>query len=502
MLRRSYSLCCLLVTALNFLPSNLDAQAPAIPPATAGPTNSAPEGKQPSVVTVDIFSESENENYFGTWMLYDSTAQSKKAIPWKGSKVGDEPATIYPNPNITDFGDAMCNLQATLCKQSKERDLFLIHVIDWQTNPDQIALDPKTNKNVDPPKMALVGSVTYLNSYWYFYQRDSTGVIHSIKPQLAKDGSYTLPNIYDIDNGYIISVSRLKTMSTEINLIPPMVSYTPTITTSLPNWLTGIETIVSKMTGVTIPAAPAAGGAGGPGARTDQYHKAFIKVQEISASSVKRPFSLAVTATASARTASSVHLLKANEQYAPADPTQTAPADNATSASAPQIDCSTLNPQGNCSFQASAAVQARDFVLFGIGVVPHGPSETDYGTNSSGVQTSTTSNRNNFYGLVDLTPCPVHCNMKTWPYLQLGLPLTGAAWHAPYIGAGIPIPWPWLKKTFPLSAFVGTIDLKQQTATGTTYTNWRPLWGIEVPLSSLASQIQSVTGNKKKGGGS
>jgi hypothetical protein len=313
-----------------------------------------------------------------------------------------------------------------------------------------------------------------LNSYWYFYQEDKAGNFHQLKPTSAPDGTYTLPDIYDVDNGFVVSISRLRTTTTATNLVPPSIVYNTTVTTSLPNWLTGIETIISKMTGATIPTATATppspkAAAGLP--RLDYYHKAFIQVQQFSALPIKRPFSISITATAAGRIPS------------------------------PQLDCSALNPQGSCAFQASATIQARDFVLFGIGVVPHGPSETDYSTNMAGVQTSTTSARNNFYGLVDFTPCPIRCTMKNWPYLQVGLPLTGAAWHAPYAGAAVSIPWPWLKKTLPLSVFAGTIVLKQQNASGTIYTNVRPLWGIEVPLSSLGGQIQAITGNKKKGGG-
>ena len=465
------------------------------------PPGSASEGaSQAPVSSIGIYSDDDNNKLLGPWMNY---VDSNDGITKKWtSPAPTEPPTIFPGATLSGFSAAMCStFQALLCPKS-HRFLILIHVVDWLAADDTLtedAVHPGTFK-----AMNQVTNVTYLNSYWYFYQEDKAGNFHQLKPSSAPDGTYTLPDIYDVDNGFVISISRLKTTTTATNLVPPSIVYNTAVTTSLPNWLTGIETIISKMTGATIPTATATPAspktaAGLP--RLDYYHKALIQVQEFSALPIKRPFSISITATAAGRIPSTAEALAPIEPSRPGRSVSIAFDTANKPPTPPQLDCSALNPQGSCAFQASAAVQARDFVMFGIGVVPHGPSETDYSTNMAGVQTSTTSARNNFYGLVDFTPCPIRCTMKNWPYLQVGLPLTGAAWHAPYAGAAVSIPWPWLKKTLPLSFFAGTIVLKQQNASGNAYTNVRPLWGFEVPLSSLGAQIQAVTGNKKKGGG-
>lgn len=434
----------------------------------------APETKSPAITEPqDISSVPDNQSWLGAWMGYNVGTTDKPVLkPWDASQ--DLP--IQPNQHLKGFGPKMCGLismcasndqyydfstksikptypPSTTCKTCKDtaRNLFIIHVVYWHT-----------------ATTAATSPIWYQSSTWYFYKSDAKGNYKSLQPKLSKDGSsFTLPDIYDVDNGFIISVSRLATTAAQPSLLSPNINYTPTITLVTPTWLAGLETIASSFSGVSL------GGTSGSkasfGVVTANYN-ARIKVVQLSPSNIRRPFTLSIAATASGQNGNT-------------------------------LDCTSLGSASSCSFQTSATVLARDFVAFGVGIVPHGPRETTWATNTTtNMLTPTTSNHNNFYGLVDFAPWPARFPMSRWPYFQAGLPLTGAATHLPYAGMGMP--FPWFRKELAVSLFGGFVIMQQQDPAGTRDRAIKGLWGVEVPIASLASQISKVTGNASKKGGS
>jgi hypothetical protein len=172
-------------------------------------------------------------------------------------------------------------------------------------------------------------------------------------------------------------------------------------------------------------------------------------------------------------------------------PFDTAILANATGSGKGQGDCNNLTTLAKCTFSNTFSVVARDYVAFGIDIIPHGPAEATY---TSGSATPSITNHNAFYGVVDLAPFPRRCPMTKCPYIQAGLPLSGAAIHLPYVGAAYPIPIPWLKDHFSLSAFAGAVFMEQQGPGAKRDRATKLLWGFEVPIASFTGAIKQVTG--------
>jgi hypothetical protein len=101
--------------------------------------------------------------------------------------------------------------------------------------------------------------------------------------------------------------------------------------------------------------------------------------------------------------------------------------------------------------------------------------------------------------------------MDKYPYLQIGVPLSGSAFHMPYFGLAQPLPF--TKKWLPISAYGGIVLMKQtfpktigvgQTTTTAAFnsdleTDWpiKAVFGIEVPVSSISNKVKSSVGAGK-----
>jgi hypothetical protein len=452
---------------------------PAPPPvAVPEPVYGAPETPVPAFAKpANISTTAENQKYLGAWTSYWTGTQW---TTWDGTKDID----IVPNNPLMGFGPAMCALlkmcspldkqcdakgncqPATCgagCPSNPARQIYIIHIVDW-FDP---VLDPATSADV-----LGKDSVKYKGSHWYFYKTDVYGHYQILIPTINSDGSYTLPDIYDIDNGYVISVSRLTANAADKALMPPDISYTPTITLNTATWLAGLETLAGGFTGLSIPATSgaAAKGAGGGGPPPTLVYSARIKVQQISVNKIQRPFSVAIAASASAQNSDT-------------------------------LDCRALGTQSSCAFQTTVPVLQRSFVSFGVNIVPYGPTEATWAVpTGSTTLTPTVSHHNAFYGVVDFTPVPAKWPMYKRPYVQAGLPFTGKAWNLPYVGAAYPIYFSWFKKNLPISAFAGMVFMKQQGPHPMPDRVTRFMWGFEVPIAAFSKAINQATGDKKSKG--
>jgi hypothetical protein len=393
---------------------------------------------------------------------------------------GGEDVEIYPNNPLKGFGPTMCSLlsmcgpldqgciggmctptkntcsltSTPACKLTTTRNIYIIHIVDWTAPPDVCTFDDKGKQTC-----TTVTNISYAKSQWYFYKTDKLGNFQILIPKInPTDGSYTLPDIYDVDNGFVISVSRLTTTRTETNLKAPDITYIPTVTLNTATWLAGLETLAGGFTGLSIGAtakpAAAAGNAGAP-PPVPQFFKARIKIQQLSVSNIQRPYSISIAATAAGQ--------------------------NSTT-----LSCQALSNPAQCSFQASVPVLQRSFISFGVNIVPDGPTEAMWAIpTGSTTETPTVSHHNAFYGVVDFTPLPVQWPMYKRPYFQGGLPFSGKAGHLPYFGAAYPVSIPWVQKNLPFSLFAGMVFMKQQGPHATTDRVTRLMWGFEVPIASF-----------------
>lgn len=184
------------------------------------------------------------------------------------------------------------------------------------------------------------------------------------------------------------------------------------------------------------------------------------------------------------------------------------PAPAASTPTSPQsIDCSVVSAQTPCAFSDTFVNNDREAFDFSVGVNVPGVKEAQYAP-AAKVVTHT-----DFYALVDIYPLAMVQHFTNWsaiaymssketwvPHFNFGIPVASQPFHRPLFGIAENLTtWTKLEKLgFPLriNAFVGWVCLKQQTnITGTQYDRaWKPTYGIEVPILSLASKISSSLG--------
>lgn len=125
------------------------------------------------------------------------------------------------------------------------------------------------------------------------------------------------------------------------------------------------------------------------------------------------------------------------------------------------------------------------------------------------------------YATFDYSPWASHCAMSKalCPYFQGGLPLSRAVFHLPYAGFAIPLPTSkflqaslyggvgFMKQTKLVDLLVGS-TVTQTQFNGAQRTDWakKPIYGVEVPVSSIIDKVKSGIGgsasSSKKGAGS
>lgn len=358
-----------------------------------------------------------------------------------------EPEILTATTTLPSFGARLCGAY-DLCTAedascpdaggcTARRRIYVIHLVDWGLGDG--------------------GKIRLTKSSWALYQADGKGRYETVYP---KDKVF--PNLWDVEDGVLVSVSRLdlgegRTTETD-GTAAPLIEYTVTNTEKKQMWLSGLETLVGGLTGGKF--TPNAVGAK---RGTASRYRTKIRIMALSAKKLRRPFDVAIAGSAFG------------------------------SAPGPG-ECDDLTAQAKCAFSKTLSVVAREYVAFGVNVVPHGPAEAVFLTATNGTVSSKVTRHNAFYGVVDFTPLPRRLPMSRYPYVQAGLPLSGAATHAPYVGMGSPLPVPWLREHLPISVFAGAVFLKQVGPGGVEDRAVKLLWGIEVPIASVTGAIKQVTG--------
>jgi hypothetical protein len=374
-------------------------------------------------------------------------------LTWAGLKADNPYAPITPPPSFPSFGRDICTTDAPC---AKNRNLYIIHLVDWTADNGEINLG---------------------SSQWFLYRFDTKTGYTRINPQ-----GNSFPSVYDIDNGVLMSISRLKIGFTDAGsaaLMPPPLDNTITVAHTTPTWLAGLQTLVGSLTGVKIGAA-----AGPPNGQP--IYKTTITMRVLSGDDTARPFTIQIASAA------------------------TGPKDTGPS------DCMKLSKTAKCNFTFSATVAQREFVSFGLNIVPYGPVERQYyvanpdSKTQIGTLTVNPDRHDAVYAVVDFFPFGfLPKDTTNYPYLQTGLPVTGAALRMPYVGMAQHIPF--TEKFLSISAFGGVVFMKQSRPktlqpgamitndqlTADLFTNRaiKILWGFEVPISSFAS---AISGHKFK----
>jgi hypothetical protein len=372
-------------------------------------------------------------------------------------------------------------LQEDLPPNPSDSDIFVIHIV----NSSDV---PKSGTHIKDG-----AKVDIKDSNWFFYRYNSDKTFHKLlKPDnsapVSSNGiaAGTLPPLYGIKNGYLISVSVLELWPERNNQdpktwpAPPALTYTITPTLGTPGNVTALKALVGAVLNASQTGTASTGKLGVLPV-TYKYQIA-VSISKISAKDLKAPFSVAFTAVPSTTV------------------TNTDPS-----------DCHNVTAKTTCSLTQSFSVLDVEHWNVGINVVAYGPVEHKYALNSSNVVTMTKTRHMPLYAVFDYSPWAKKYPMTSWPYFQGGLPLNGSPLHLPY--AGMAWGLPFTKKFLPLSVYAGVGFMKQtklnnlpvgSTSNVTAFTaaqevDWakKPLFGVEVPISSIVGKIKSSVGSGK-----
>jgi hypothetical protein len=398
------------------------------------------------------------------------------------------PNDLTPKDSSEDFKKL---IEATTCPLSETKIslstkyLYVLHLIDWEN-------ETKSDKNP---------VINYKSSTWYVYRY--AGKQFEFIP--ANKGK--LPSIYEKTNIILLSISRINTVenSTTESLF---IEYSVASQKRNASNVDALSLLISKVFGIDR-------GVLKSGPEVKPTYRYSAQAFAVSTKSLQAPFD--VTFTATAKPANT-----ANGQVSSASPAPDADASSAdkntqkstaasTSTPAKETDCKPLTSSGKCYFSRTFSVEAYQYWNVGINIVTRGPRENKYALSSSGVVTQTHTLHAPLIAAFDISPWARKLPMDKYPYIQVGVPLSGSAFHMPYFGLAQPLRF--TNKWLPISVYGGVVLMKQtfpktiqvgQTTTTAAFNNdlktdWpvKAVYGIEVPVSSIINKVKSSVGSGK-----
>ena len=376
---------------------------------------------------------------------------------------------LRPSETITNFGPALCAAKANLCLFRE--GLYAIHIVGAER------VDSGTTY-----KFIVKSSV------WYLYRPNQK---HSqLKRVSAVDGKF--PAIVGSPSGILVSLIVLKNPSCGIHL-PKVgekpdpshfdcangvsIKYDVVLSEKSAANVTALTSLVNAVLGVGKSSLSASG----PFAVTEFLPPLFVA-------------------------SASVYQLDKKMPRAPFDWTITANINGPGNGN--NGDCSNLTSTGKCSYTRTVSIDSPQYWNIGINLTLHGPRENKYALSSSNIVTQSHTIHSPFFAAFDFSPW----SQEGWrPYFQAGVPLSGAAFHLPFISLAEPLPFTkkWLqlsvygsvvfmKQTFPKTLAVGqTSNTAAFNSNLVTDRAIKPIFGIEVPVSSIVSKIKSSVGAGK-----
>jgi hypothetical protein len=308
-------------------------------------------------------------------------------------------------------------------------------------------------------------NTSMVSSKWYLYKFRSTGKGAGNFVRIGPGDIYQKTHAMFISLQYSVA-DPASTL--------PLLTYTVSTTKKTPNNLSALSSIASTIFGIAAPKGIAGGAAPPPVVIAQSI------ASEIDSNGASLPLAWSFTMTAKGGS------------------------DNDATG-----DCSRLTKTGKCTVSESFTSNDAEYWNIGINIIPYGPRENRYAQSTSGTITETHTLHNPLIAVVDMNPFACKWSMNKGPYIQAGVPLTGAAFHLPYVGLAQPIPG--LGKIFPISfsIFGGVMFMKQtfptslavgQTATTAAFNAnlvtdraIKGVFGIEVPLGAIISKVKGAT---------
>jgi hypothetical protein len=402
------------------------------------------------------------------WSEWDKTDPDKRRVE-----------DLQALDTIKTFGDPLCKAKTEktdLC--AFKAGFILIHIIGAERTP--------------PPAEE---KIAVKSSAWYLYKPYKPKPKQSaLKRVVAVDGKF--PDILNIETGILISLQVLKAprcglhVDKEGEKNPPpydcdnfSVKYDLAVTQKTAANVAALTDLINGILGV----GKSNVGSGGATAETvvlPPKYVATASVYELAKGTPRPPFDWTITA-------------------------------HVTSYIAGNGNCSNLGASTSCTFTRTVSVAAPQYWNVGINITPRGPRENKYALSSSNIVTQSHTIHSPLFAALDFSPWAQRGYL---PYFQAGIPLSGAAFHLPFVSLAEPLPLTrrWLQisiyggvvfmqQTFPKALAIGaTSNTAAFNADLVTDRALKPLFGIEVPVSSIISKVKSSVGGGAggKGGGS
>lgn len=364
---------------------------------------------------------------------------------------------------------------------------YVFHVSHWMNNG--------ANRTAD-------NAPTLVSSDWYVY-RHPRHLVHTdenirelVKADLTGAGD---PFIYGATKALVVSIDRFDKFSTDTDEDKSRSSgrlsntYSLTVTQGTPANRADAGALFSALTGISSGSAfMAAGGTATyrlyVGAACQQGTKSLPYTMSISDSILQKP---------------------ATDDNKSSSPQAPSPGN---------VVCSGPGNTTPCAVNRTLTSLDKEYWDFGIGLMTPGVRETKYtwSTTSNSVMPNLTRHTD-LYALADIFPFGYLVPKESVvPHIVAGIPVTSQSLYRPYFGLGENLTgWTGAQKALSLPVgvnFIGGVTyMKTQHIVGPTpttqaefnselktYRVWKGVFGIEVPVSSIASKLGGKGGSSSK----
>jgi hypothetical protein len=395
---------------------------------------------------------------------------------------------------------------------------YVFHIVTWSK--------PKADSPTVP-----------VSSDWHVYQLNGKDTLKSAG--FVSDGN---PRIYNKQQVLIVGVARFKEDATKDDgLVRTIVdAYKSSATQGQPQNQTDVVALVTAVLGIS----------GGAGAQAQGKGEAFPDGKIFIASGMQAgtahlPFDVKVSVVSDdhgpARSLSLPAAKKKASANKPAPPATGSPqlaaggddsapdgkggADKSQAPAEPSpgvMSCAGNDNSVPCTTTRTFTSEDREWWDVSIGIAVPGVRESQYSIVNNALHTSVTRHTD-FYGMLDLYPFAFAGPNDSWePHFNVGIPLTGQSLYRPYFGMaeslgglltalfrpqkqiGLPLGlnifagMTWMKTHVVIDNPTTAGDLTLDTSTKRV---WKPMFGLEVPISSIASKVKSVVGKNSNGSG-
>lgn len=347
---------------------------------------------------------------------------------------------------------------------------YIFHVASWTRKPDH------PDQSVDNPPYALA------SSSWYVYTPTRNNKLEQSGFKGTGD-----PLIYGKKRLIIIGLDTFDP-DTKGFLIS---TYNISVTQGIPENLQNIGQLAAGLLGISGAQAQAA-----PKVTTCGLFVA-AKIQQ---GSKKLPYDVSVTAATVDANGNKPNGQTSGQNVSPGT-----------------ASCTEGGNSTPCTTNRTFTSADREWWDVSIGVTTPGVRESQYSIVSNALQMSATRHTD-FYGMFDIFPAAAYLPKESWfPHFNIGIPVASKSLYRPYFGLGEDLTsWTHFQKNLGLpidvNFFAGVVWMKTQVVGDNPTTSaqltadtshkrvWKALFGIEVPVSSIASKLGKGGGSKNSSG--